>query len=593
LTGGYVGVDVFFVISGFLIARVIYQDISSGTYSVAKFYERRIRRIFPALFLVFFATLAGAFALRFPPEIGDVGRSTLSSIFFVSNVLFCKSASYFNGELEANPLLHTWSLSVEEQFYIVFPILVFALLSQTAAVKRYAFGSICLLSFCASAIQVHSNPNAAFYLVQYRAWELLIGCSLAASILPMPTTRIANEVISWLGLGAIIGAAMTYTNTTPFPGLAAALPCIGAAAIIYTGNSCNSSVYRLLSTPTLRFVGLISYSLYLWHWPLLVFYLDLYQYHYVGMIQLFAFAVLLSVVSWWFVERPFRLTPCRLGPRATLGAAFAVMIGTSGVAVSLASVSEAIRPMSSEAEKLLAFENREDPTMRRGTCFLASGSFSKFSADQCLRMAPGKRNVLIFGDSHAAHLWIGYQTSFPKINFMQATAAGCKPMIDTIGDKGCEDLVHYIYSSFLPANHVDTVVLSARWKAGDVKEAIASAKVLSKYAARVVISGPIEEFEQPLPRLLARAASSQVSLNKFADRFVLPEQKTTDRLFASAELPDRVSYVSVYGALCKPNCLVTVSSEIPLQFDYGHLTRAGSVFLARKLGPGELGEVGK
>ena len=267
-SGGFVGVDIFFVISGFLITKIIYDDFGHGKYSIIDFYNRRIRRIFPALYAMFFAILIFSYAVQFPSEVNSVGKSIISSVFFVSNVFFYNSAGYFDGGLSSNPVLHTWSLSVEEQFYIIFPVIMFLLRSTSASTRKKVLILLTLLSFIYSVIQTYIEPTAAFYLVQSRAWELMLGGLLAIGVFPKILNKYAIDVIAAAGFLAIACAVFMYSETTPFPGLAAALPCFGAAAIIYSGGCGRGLVYQCLSLPPLRFIGLISYSLYLWHWPL-------------------------------------------------------------------------------------------------------------------------------------------------------------------------------------------------------------------------------------------------------------------------------------------------------------------------------------
>jgi peptidoglycan/LPS O-acetylase OafA/YrhL len=575
-----------------LITKIIYDDINAKTYGVAEFYHRRIRRIFPALFVMFATCIGISFFTGMGSGINEIGKSVASSIFFSSNILFYFSNGYFDTSLTSNPVLHTWSLSVEEQFYIIFPIFMFSIRSLSQGRQRWVLIIAAAMSFVASAVQVYVEPTGAFYMVYFRAWELLVGGLVAIGVFPVIRQQLALEAIALAGLAAIVVALRFYDKTTPFPGLAAVLPCVGASAIIYAGGCSGNMVSRLLGLPPVRFIGLISYSLYLWHWPLFVFYTRFYDLVGAAKKELLVVAIIVATASWWFVERPFRQKPYRLGQHATLGTALGVMVVTAGIAMSLGPIRASYWPEPGTLEKFVAYESYDaDASMRVGTCFLTAGfnSFSWYKPDECLRLSKVERNVLIVGDSHAAHLWVGYQTAFPDVNFLQATASGCVPVESPSGEARCRDLMLYIFRKFLPANHVDTIILSGRWKSSDVAQAVATAGDLRKYATRVVISGPIQEYDGALPRLLAHAATAGEDFTQMVSRHLLPAPKATDRIFAAASLPDGVTYVSVYNALCTPNCRPILGDDVPVQFDYGHLTKEGAIYLARQVGPLALG----
>ncbi|MBV9829171.1 MAG: acyltransferase [Alphaproteobacteria bacterium] len=592
--GGYVGVDIFFVISGYLITRIIWDDIAAGTYGIAEFYERRVRRIFPALFFMFVGVLGAAFLLDFPSELADIGKSIVASVLFVSNIYFYAIGNYFDDNLRANPVLHTWSLSVEEQFYILFPILVFAIRYLAPRHQKPILVAATVLSFIAAVVQVLREPTAAFYLVYFRAWELLIGGLLALDIVPVLRSRWNNEAVAAAGAAAIAAAILLYDSSTPFPGLAATLPCLGAVAILYSGANAATFVARALSLPPIRFVGLISYSLYLWHWPIFVFYTSLSYPSRAVKVALAAGAVAAATASWWFVERPFRRRPFRLTRTRALAAAVGLMAATILIAATLGAIDQHLWPPPAAAEKFAAFEHYQpDASMRLGTCFLASdfNAFSFYQPATCLKIAPDRPNVLILGDSHAAHLWPGFVAAYPNINFLQATASGCKPVRHPVGEARCTEMVRYILDDFLPAHHLDAIILSARWLPADVGPAVDMAASLRQYATRVVISGPIEEYDQALPRLLAHAVAVGQDPTSWAMRHLRPDPQQTDALFAAAKLPPGVAYVSVYWTLCHPTCQVTTGNDLPLQFDYGHLTLAGATLLAREIGPQIIGSL--
>lgn len=593
MPGGFVGVDIFFVISGYLITRIIYEGIASNTYSVAEFYYRRVRRIFPALFAVFTFCLVCAFIISFPNDAHDVGSSMLASTFFVSNILFYLSSGYFDQASEINPLLHTWSLSVEEQFYVLFPLLVFAIRKFSDRTRIRILFALTVASFIAASLQLPVDQSAAFYLVQYRAWELLIGALLALGAVPQVSKPWAAELLGALGLMMIAASVMLFSSETPFPGYAALLPCLGAALIIHSGSAASTRTSRMLSLPPVRFVGLVSYSFYLWHWPILVFYRYFFMHEPAGLVErgaLIGITFLLAVLSWHFIEKPFRVRRQPADVPRTLRAAGSTMLAFSLFGLMLGPANAQFWQYPGSVTKIMAYVDYEaTDMMRTGQCFLSTsaGDFDKFDKRACLALDVRKPDYLIFGDSHAAHLWYGLKQTYPELNFLQATSSGCKPLLGRKSDPTCNRLLDYIAGDFVAQSRPDAIILSANWQnsdAADLKNTIAA---LRRHTDRIIVFGPIVEYDQPLPRILAR--SQYFNDPGIIERHRLPGRAQTDRLFAEMLRVPEVDYVSLYDAICPDRCLTRVGDNVPLQYDYGHLTREGSVFIASKLTPRLLG----
>ena len=310
--GGFVGVDVFFVISGYLITGLILKDLDGGQFQVVKFWERRVRRILPAVAVVLLSCLAAGWFLFYPLNFKELGQSVFAQAMLVSNIYFWRESGYFAQAAEVKPLLHTWSLSVEEQFYLLFPFLLIAF-------KRFSRKSLvpgilllCGVSFSLSVYCSYRHPSVNFYFLPTRAWELLLGSLLAAIPGQRASTRWLTESLSSGGLLAILCAVFFYGPDTRFPGVSALLPCVGAALIIWANDQTLTCVGKLLATRPAVFIGLISYSLYLWHWPVLVF---AKYWTWNGkpdpipqserMLLLLA-SMVLAILSWRFVETPFR-----------------------------------------------------------------------------------------------------------------------------------------------------------------------------------------------------------------------------------------------------------------------------------------------
>jgi len=308
VSGGYIGVDIFFVISGYLISSILLQELQDGRFSIVNFYERRARRILPALFFVLFACLPFAWWWLLPEELISFGQSIIAVVAFVSNILFWQQTDYFTASTDLIPLLHTWSLAVEEQFYIFFPLFLVLFWKAGTRTLVLVISIIALLSLGLTEWWWRYFPDANFYLIPTRAWELMIG-ALAAFYLfykEAPKGKL-SEVASFLGLLMILASLLFIDKSIPFPSVYALLPTLGTAFIILFANQ-ETITHKILSFKLFVGIGLISYSAYLWHQPLFVFarayYMD--EPSAAVMAVLSVFALLLGYISWRFIEQPFR-----------------------------------------------------------------------------------------------------------------------------------------------------------------------------------------------------------------------------------------------------------------------------------------------
>lgn len=304
-SGGFVGVDIFFVISGYLITTLLIQDIYNNFFSVINFYERRARRILPALFVMVIFTLFIGWFILTPYFYRDLFQTSVSVAFFLSNVLLYIKSGYFSAISELKPLLHTWSLSVEEQFYILFPIFLLVIWRFGEKVVFWSIMFIIILSLTLSEWMWRNDDSANFYLLPTRIWELLLG-SVAALILQKHQFK-GNDIISILGLLAIFYGIFFFSEETPFPSVYALLPVLGALSLIFFANE-QSVTAKLLSNKILVGIGLISYSLYLWHQPVFSFmrHLKIDEPNNYDFILSFIIIFIISYLSWKFVEQPFR-----------------------------------------------------------------------------------------------------------------------------------------------------------------------------------------------------------------------------------------------------------------------------------------------
>jgi peptidoglycan/LPS O-acetylase OafA/YrhL len=307
-TGGFAGADIFFVISGYLITGIVAGEIAQNRFTLLDFYERRLRRIIPALFTMLAATTALAFWLMPPAQLMDEARSLLYTVFFASNFYFGQADRYFDALPELKPLLHTWSLAIEAQFYLLFPLFLILLHRFAKGRLKFFILAIGLLSLAASVIAVMRSPITAFYGTSFRVWELMLGAGLAIGLVPQAKPGAMAQSLAFSGLVLIIFSVFTFNAATPFPGIAALAPALGAALLIHTGPARTLGT-RLLSSGPLPFIGKISYSLYLWHWPIVVFYrlgadhvLDR-----ADILDMLTLVFVAACASWFFVEKRLRV----------------------------------------------------------------------------------------------------------------------------------------------------------------------------------------------------------------------------------------------------------------------------------------------
>ena len=585
--GGFVGVDVFFVISGFLITQIICADMENASFSLGQFYERRVRRIFPALFCVLLWTSVAGTLLLFPPELEYLGKAVAAATGFVANILFYNGSGYFAGTSEVIPLLHTWSLAVEEQFYLLFPLALAPLL-------RWRGGSRCLpalalgaaLSFASCLVLTHYERSAAFFLLPPRAWELLLGCLLALGAFPELHSQRLRELASAVGLAAILVAGGAYNRNVSFPGWAALLPCVGAALVIHAGACGDTLVSRLLSSGGAVFIGLVSYSLYLWHWPIIVLYKSHSGFAISDVERLWLGVISLAVaaLSWRYVEQPFRRRVIFARRRPLFLLATAASATAAGIAILLVATGGLAARYPEQVRQLANFRYDPNGPFRSGQCFISRAfSDTPSVSPDCLRLDATRRNFLLVGDSHAAQYWAGLSAVFPDINFLQATASGCTPTLGTGGAPRCRSVLDQAYLDFIPNHRLDGVIIAAKWAADDISSVVRTVELVRQSTALVYVFGPIVSYTDLLPRLLTR--SEWLGDPSLVVRSREPDLKELDRAFARAVTAAGAHYVSIYETMCDSAdvCVTRDARGNPIQFDLGHLTKMGSIEVCRTI----------
>lgn len=627
LPAGFLGVDIFFVISGFLITSLVRAEIEAGTFSLLTFYARRIRRIYPALLVVIVVTLLAGSWLMLPDSFYLAGQSAVWAAFGLSNLYFLSQVDYFSPDADTFPLLHTWSLGVEEQFYFVWPLLMalaLPLFVRSKGARVLLPLSIVVASLTYAWWLRSHDTSALFFLPFARAWELALGA--VAAFAPPLRGRVSSFVVSLIGIAAV-ALALVVGRPGPLPPLMIA--CVGATLIVWPRAQLDP-VARLLGSRVPRFVGLVSYSAYLWHWPILILLRSYFYFGEIvpvaGLVAYFVAVGAISVLSWRFIEMPFRrkgggrgaiavgsgvvvaavvalaamsivwtagypqrfppevseLAKAPVPPVAAPAASAPVQVAPAApvqTAAPGAAIQSAETDASPSAPTVAAVREStvDDATLRR--CWVGNstvGGASAYTADRCIVMDPDRPNVLVIGDSHANQYRGAFPDMFPEISFSFAAASGCKPVLGTTGTDYCVDLMRRMLEVEVAENRFDAVVLSAMWRDAEIAEAaLATAEYLRTYTNRIVVLGPNNEYRKPLPELLAYGALRGKDLATKNERMKAPRE--SDAAFKASDLPPQTSYFAPLDIICPEGlCRSRTDSGRPMLMDKDHLSSAGT-----------------
>ena len=637
VTGGFTGVDVFFIISGYMISSIIFENLKSGSFSFAEFYARRVRRIFPALVVVLAACLAFGWFFLLGGEYKDLGWHITGGAGFVSNLFLWSESGYFETASETKPLLHLWSLGIEEQFYIVWPLLLW-LASRLRLNGFLIILVVAIGSFVWNVTTIWTDPIAAFYSPQTRFWELALGALLAyaqlygcADLERLDRRFGARARYPWLGrfagsptrlailrhAASLAGAALialgvlTIDKKTPFPGTAALLPTLGTVLIIAAGPG--AIVNRaILSTRVFVWFGLISYPLYLWHWPLLSF--TTIMESQVPDLSDRVIAVLAAIALAWLtfrlIETPIRIRPRGLG-RTIAVAATMLLVGSAGY---LTYAGQGFDSRNPSANEFLAYFNNPKPDYpyfaKLGIIerYRTDCNFYDVAADRAGRstQVPLKaidtacttkaraadKVVFIWGDSHASQLNWGVERHLPpNWEILVVATSGCEPSFsfpEQMTEVLCEK------SNWLAAKTIEQVkpevVLLAQQRNHDFeKMKRLSEHLLQMGVKKVVYAGLAPQWEVPLPTIIARklmymkADNVPERLDRGLRRSVLDSNAALGAKAAGAPfvLVDLVKF------FCNAQgCLTRIGrrpAEDSVTWDYGHLTPVASDYLGANL----------
>jgi len=637
--GGFVGVDIFFVISGYLISRILFAELRDGAFSLRDFYAKRVRRIFPALIVVMTVVWGAGWILLDPPAFAELGRQQREAAFFSLNFHEIAASGYFDLAAEARPLLHLWSLSIEKQFYIVWPALLILLFRW----PRLVAPTILLIfagSLAVDLVLTARDPTKAFYLPWSRAWELALGAMVAErEMFPGGQTRppfvcrllerspalfsLEGADLAFLfGVALMISAVFLLDDAQPFPGWRALIPTLGCALAL--ANPKSRWAERLLDGRAAQWLGGISYPLYLWHWPLLSFAFIEWgpSASPVIRVALAGVAILLAWLTARFIERPTSASFRRqaLGVVATLTLA---MIGCGAVGALTKSANGFASRYPPGIAALFDFPPRglADALYRAGQCFydrrdsqnslatLRDRLIGQFAEAGCATPRDaGKPTILILGDSHGAHLYPGIAAEFGAVaNVLQLNANYCAPLIEPaqtgegpIGTERCR-IVNRVIQEMTRKIRPAVVVIGAfywqyltfpayRYPDFETAYRASLAELSVAGVGPILVVGDPPIWRPALPSLVARELLTSGASPRFSSAGLVEESLAIDEAQRRQPWPPGVAYVSLIAALCDANgCPRRVGDDLPndlFAIDYGHLSRQGSIFVARNvLGP--------
>jgi peptidoglycan/LPS O-acetylase OafA/YrhL len=621
--GGFTGVDIFFVISGFLITKAIADKLDLDAFSFLDFYQRRIRRIFPALVTLLLFTFAAGLSVLRQDELfrvspgspsGQIYRGIAAGAAFVTNFTLLRNADYFTQTATSQPLLHLWSLAIEEQFYIIWPLLLYGVRAIKARHLPVAL-AIAAISFGINILTVHADPATAFYSPLSRAWELMIGAALSC----LSSDRVSRLAVpanarSAIGLILIVVGLFAINNRMAFPGWVALAPAIGTLLAISAGPDAFAN-RRLLGAKPLVVIGLISYPLYLWHWPALLFF-EKYSTLFVSNPverQIFKAAALLctAAASWLtfrYVEIPFRFGRWRDSFHTGALVLIMVAIGLSAAFAPSAVLSfSSLSPYQREMIPLLTrvMELKDLGKMYGDRpCFKyrESDTFAMFLRNGCVEpKQPGNKTVFLIGDSHSASLSLGLRPLVERfgINFLQVSTGFCEPTSNDGSDLTCTDINNLVASKVSEVKP-DVVIMDAFWIAasqppyflggGDYFAHLRDKlnDLERRGAKRIIVVGEIPTWYPSLPEDLAQTfVRNNQAIPRRTFLGVDPQSLRMDTQMKALNYPSGAIYLSLNDTLCDDaGCLTAVGPDLEKNitvWDYGHLTQAASEFVARTL----------
>jgi peptidoglycan/LPS O-acetylase OafA/YrhL len=608
VSGGFVGVDIFFVISGFLISGTILRELDAQNFSFARFYARRVRRIFPSLIVVLLASFVLGWVFLIPEEFTSLGKNMFGGAAFSSNIVLLTESSYFDIAAARKALLHLWSLGIEEQFYLLWPLMLVATVRRGRRMP-WLIAILLAASFALNIARITTRPDATFYLLDTRAWELLAGCLLATIsgvgkgvAFADDRSSIFANVCALLGIGLIAASVFGLTHESSFPGWAALLPTAGAFLLISSDGAWFNR--NVLACEAAVFIGLISYPLYLWHWPLLSFATVVNG----GppAVSTRAAALVGSIVLAWLtyvaIEQPVRFVKSRRTLKTAFSCVLMAVVGLVGLVTYERHgfdfrIPEAVRDIATVNAGTV-------DEWRKGQClFETNDDRSKF-VESCIDR---NRRPLVFlwGDSIAAALYPGLREAQLTYNFGlgQFTTAGCPPIPGFVvaNRPRCKDNNDFALE-LIEKHKPEIVLIQSAWAYQELGFALEDlgrtiAALRDHGATRIVVLGPPVQWGPGLPQAIVAYYQQSARHQLIPERttFLVGTPSPAEGFFRARAPEWAVEYISVRDAMCNAEgCLARVGPAAAdvTAFDSIHLTRAGSKYLASAIVPQILRVVG-
>ena len=588
-SGGFVGVDIFFVISGYLITTIILTELENSKFSIINFYERRARRILPALFFVMLFCIPFAWFWLLPIDMKDFSKSLIAVSVFMSNIFFWLETGYFVTAAELKPLLHTWSLAVEEQFYILFTLFLMLFWKLGKRLILVTLGIAFFASLALAEWASYAKPFAAFYLLPTRGWELLIG-AFAAFYLSQTNSkrfgRVVSEIGGWLGIALIFYAVFSFSKTTPFPGLYALIPTLGVLLIILFATQ-QTTVGRFIGNKVFVGVGLISYSAYLWHQPLfaLARHRSSSEPSQIVFLVLSLFAIILAYFSWKFIEVPFRksdvITRKHVFSLTFFFILFFVFIGYFGT-VRNGFESRFNRVLFGDIGHIEFHKYTDKKYFDCEPKSIAENALSWHSFLRCKQSKQGTPEIILLGDSHAEHLFLGLAEYIPNKNIAYYIL-GEKPYVEVKDFKHIFDEILYNNKPqhiILTMHFIDRVDTQGSGLYDGFSRTIES---LIKVGKSVTLVGNVPRFNQD-PSLCVYSVSWKLNTSCFLSlKDVERQQLIYDNILKRLGEEYGLTYLPIYKDLCADDVCGMSNGKSILYRDNNHLNIIGSKLVGKSL----------
>lgn len=590
--GGFLGVDVFFVISGFLITRNILVDIEEGNFTFRRFYSRRAYRLGPALLVTILASLALAWLYLPPNDTVSLAKSAIAATLGLSNIWFWSKVGYFDPGALTKPLLHTWSLGVEEQYYLAAPavlLLSFRHLGKAWLLPITLFFAVA--SLLGALLLYRTMPSAVFYWMPFRVFEFAIGAAIAVPPIAGRIVSKGRSLAFLAGVCLIIASMLAFDEHMPV--LLALIPCVGAALVIIAGNP--PLIGRILVNPPASALGRISYSLYLVHWPIVVFYFRSIEHPPVlfDRVAMLVISIAAGLLLYAGVERPMRSqvsvigvsipkTRAKLWQTAAIGALATIVVTSALVTHGWRFRVDRRLPELPSTEQMWSERNISS---RMDKCFLQDlpeVQFSQFNTEHCLKSANERESILIIGDSFAADLYSALSQAYPETDFLLASVGNCTPRLESTKSGACREMLNALFFEFLPHHRLRAVVLEGNWNLNDADIMLATARHISQFSPVVVASPPVR-FKYTVPDIIFRSRARTIS---DAEAAVFIERASpTDHISMAKRFSglDQVRFFDTQELMIARGPRLFDENGKLIFLDNAHLTRAGAQYFARRI----------